>query len=77
MPRGSGFEDGLFGQHGARVVAQRRQLAKFASRSSFGYHGGAAADARRCFENGGAQLGEDALFDLDGVFVGGEDFAVS
>ena len=35
-------------------------------------HGSTAANARGGSENGGAQLGEEALLDLDGALVRGE-----
>ena len=73
MARGCGFENALFGERGARVVAQCGDVGEVGEQIELGDYGCAAADARRCFENGGAQLGEEAAFDLDGALVRGED----
>ena len=73
MAAGYGFEDGFVDELRAAVVADGGEVGEADQHVGFGYDGGAAADAARGFKDGGSELGEELLLQVDGALVGGED----
>ena len=68
------FEDRSSVNAGARVVAECGEVRKVGNKVDFGDGGAGAADARGVLDEFGAESGEDALLDLDGALLRGEDF---
>ena len=60
----------------AHVAAQCGEMGEVGQQIGFSDGGGAAANAAGGFEDGLAQLDEDALFDFDGAVVRGENLAL-